>query len=63
MRANAAIYDRVRRAGGTLYPASALPVSHAQWRGHFGPAYEELRAAKWRYDPEGVLTPGYTLFA
>ena len=63
VRANAAIYDRVRRAGGTLYPASALPVSHAQWRDHFGPAYEELRTAKWRHDPEGVLTPGYTLFA
>jgi FAD/FMN-containing dehydrogenase len=56
---NRAIYERVRRAGGTLYPVSALPMSTEDWRLHFGSAYDSLAEAKRRYDPRGVLTPGY----
>ena len=41
------IYHRVRDAGGTLYPASAaFPLSPAEWRDHFGPAFGLLREAK-----------------
>jgi hypothetical protein len=37
--ANKATYGRVKAAGGTLYPVSALPLSKSEWRDHFGPAF------------------------
>jgi FAD/FMN-containing dehydrogenase len=61
--ANRAVYDRIRAAGGTLYPASAFPMSVDDWRHHFGPAFGLLQAAKQRFDPDLVLTPGYEIFA
>jgi cytokinin dehydrogenase len=60
--ANRAVYERVRAAGGTLYPASALPMSPEDWRDHFGPAFDRLRDAKQAFDPDHVLTPGYEVF-
>jgi cytokinin dehydrogenase len=60
--ANREVYERVRAAGGTLYPPSALPMSPEDWRGHFGPAFDRLRDAKKEFDPDGVLTPGYEVF-
>ena len=60
--ANKAAYQRVRDAGGTLYPVSAFPLSRDQWRQHFGSAFRRLDDAKRRFDPGKVLTPGYELF-
>lgn len=60
--ANRAVHDRVRAAGGTLYPVSALPMSRADWRAHFGPAFQQLEDAKREHDPDHVLTPGYQVF-
>jgi cytokinin dehydrogenase len=57
--ANRATYERVGATGGTLYPVSAFPMSHNDWRRHFGPAFQRLREAKRTYDPSNVLTPGY----
>ena len=63
VEANRTIYQRVRDAGGTLYPASAaFPLSPAEWRDHFGPAYGLLRETKERFDPDMLLTPGYGIF-
>jgi cytokinin dehydrogenase len=62
VKANRTIYERVRSAGGTLYPVSALPMSGDDWRRHFGPVWPRLRDAKWTFDPENVLTPGYEVF-
>jgi FAD/FMN-containing dehydrogenase len=59
---NAALYARIRDAGGTLYPVSAFPMSRGDWRRHFGPEFARLRAAKRAYDPDAVLTPGYEVF-
>jgi FAD/FMN-containing dehydrogenase len=59
---NRAAYERIRDAGGALYPVSAFPMSADDWRRHFGPAYERLRDAKARFDPSNVLTPGYEVF-
>jgi cytokinin dehydrogenase len=60
--ANRDVYERIRDAGGTLYPASALPMSGADWRDHFGPAFDRFGAAKEEFDPGHVLTPGYEVF-
>ena len=60
--ANRAAYERVRDAGGTLYPVSAFPMSPADWRRHFGAAFDQLSHAKHEYDPGHVLTPGYEVF-
>ena len=61
--ANRAVYDRVRAAGGTLYPASvAIPMSVDDWEQHFWPAFAPFRQAKATYDPDHVLTPGYEVF-
>ena len=62
VEANRAIYDRLRDAGGVLYPVSAFPMSHRDWRRHFGDTWNELRRAKRRSDPRRVLTPGYDVF-
>ena len=62
MAANRAVYARIRDAGGTLYPVSALPMSRDEWRRHFGPAFARLSAAKRKFDPGNVLTPGYPVF-
>jgi FAD/FMN-containing dehydrogenase len=60
--ANKAGYGRVKAAGGTLYPVSAFPMSKGDWRDHFGSAFGQLKAAKLRYDPDAILTPGYEIF-
>jgi hypothetical protein len=60
--ANRDAYERVRDAGGTLYPVSAFPMSPADWRGHFGAAFGPLAEAKDEHDPGRVLTPGYEVF-
>jgi FAD/FMN-containing dehydrogenase len=59
---NKQIYGRVKAAGGTLYPVSALPMSKGDWRAHFGSAFGRLDNAKRRYDPSDVMTPGYEVF-
>jgi len=62
VEANKAIYQRVREAGGTLYPVSAFPMDKAKWREHFGDTFDGFEEAKRRYDPGHVLTPGYDIF-
>lgn len=59
---NRAAYDRIRAAGGMLYPVSALAMSSQDWVDHFGPRWPLLREARHRHDPGGILTPGYDLF-
>ncbi|MEV5966999.1 FAD-binding protein [Kribbella sp. NPDC051952] len=60
--ANRTAYGRIKAAGGTLYPVSAFPLSQHEWRDHFGPAFDQLDAAKRQYDPYAILNPGYDLF-
>jgi FAD/FMN-containing dehydrogenase len=61
--ANRALYERARTVGGVLHPVSALPMTPADWRCHFGPNWPELVRAKDRYDPQHILTRGYGLWA
>jgi cytokinin dehydrogenase len=61
VNANQAIYRRVKAAGGTLYPVSAVPLDRHEWRDHFGPVFAQLDAAKQKFDPRNTLTPGYEI--
>lgn len=63
VKANRIVYERVRSAGGTLNPVSALPMSARDWREHLGTEWDRLAAAKDAYDPRHTLTPGYEIFA
>ncbi|EWC61311.1 putative oxidoreductase [Actinokineospora spheciospongiae] len=60
---NRRLYDRAVAMGGKRYLVGAIPgMTRAQWRRHFGPAWDGLLAAKRRYDPDHVLTPGQGFF-
>ncbi|WP_158075666.1 FAD-binding protein [Actinokineospora bangkokensis] len=59
---NRELYEVVVRAGGTLYPVSALPLSAAEWAAHYGDAMAGFAAARAEFDPDGILTPGYEVF-
>ena len=59
---NRVLYERIRSAGGILYPVSAFPMSTNDWKEHFGPKWPLLVEAKRRYDPHMTLTPGYNAF-
>lgn len=61
--ANRALYERALAVGGVLHPVSALPMTPADWRDHFGPVWQDLARAKDRHDPHRVLTRGYGLWA
>ena len=54
-------YERIRDAGGIQYPVGALPMSHGDWKHHFGPSWARLAEIKQRHDPGNSLTPGYNI--
>lgn len=61
--ANLAIIARVTALGGKAYPPYAPYFTRAVWQEHYGPAtWRRLVAAKRRFDPRGVLTPGPGVF-
>lgn len=51
-----------QRYGGVWYPIGSLRFGRRDWGDHFGDAWPDFRAAKRRYDPDGVLTPGPGIF-
>jgi FAD/FMN-containing dehydrogenase len=55
-------YNAAVAVGGTHYPVSAIPLTPADWRAHYGRAWPSFRAAKRRYDPQNVLAPGQGIF-
>ena len=59
---NRTFYDRIRRAGGLLYPVTAMAMSKDDWKAHFGPSCSLLSSAKTKYDPQHIFTPGYEIF-
>ncbi len=61
--ANRALFEQLRDLGGFQYPIGSIPMTPADWRAHFGPVWPFFAAAKRRYDPRGILTPGQGIFA
>jgi FAD/FMN-containing dehydrogenase len=62
LTANRDLYLRVKRLGGTQYPVGSIPMTAADWRAQYGDAWPAFVAAKHRYDPHGILTPGQGVF-
>jgi cytokinin dehydrogenase len=59
---NRTLYERARDMGGYRLTSSAVPMSQADWKLHYGPAWQTVQAAKSKYDPKSVLTPGHGIF-
>lgn len=56
---NEVIYARGLEVGAVRYLPDTPPETDAFWAGHFGPAWERVRALKRRYDPSGIFTASF----
>jgi cytokinin dehydrogenase len=45
--------------GGKRYLSGYVEFDEEDWRAHFGPEWGFFQAAKRRYDPDGILNPGF----
>src|SRR3954470_19621133 len=59
---NRTLYERARDIGGDRMTSSAVSMTQADWVRHYGPSWPMLEAAKKKYDPKNVLTPGHGMF-
>jgi cytokinin dehydrogenase len=59
---NRALYERARDMGGYRMTSSAVEMSQDDWKRHYGPAWQIVEAAKTKFDPKNVLTPGHGMF-
>ena len=59
------LFEKMRAVGGKCYIAhSSVPFPPTGWEDHFGPdTWKRLAAAKRKFDPNHVLTPGPGIFA
>jgi cytokinin dehydrogenase len=62
LKDNRLLFDRARDLGGYQYPIGSIPMTPPDWVQHFGSAWPFLAAARRRYDPNGILTPGQGIF-
>jgi FAD/FMN-containing dehydrogenase len=62
LKDNRALFERARDLGSYQYPIGSIPMTPPDWVQHFGPAWPFLVAARRRYDPNGILTPGQGIF-
>jgi len=59
---NRTLYERARDIGGYRMTSSAVAMSQDDWKRHYGPAWQTVQAAKTKFDPKNVLTPGHGIF-
>jgi cytokinin dehydrogenase len=59
---NRTLYGRARDLGGYRMTSSAVAMSQDDWKRHYGPAWQIVQAAKTKFDPKNVLTPGHGMF-
>jgi FAD/FMN-containing dehydrogenase len=59
---NRNLFEQARKLGGYAYPVGSIPMTQRDWRQHFGPQWPAFAAARRRYDPAGILTPGQGIF-
>jgi FAD/FMN-containing dehydrogenase len=64
LAANAKFLQRALSRGAKRYPPYGGVASVTEWRAHYGESlYRRFAAAKLKYDPRGLLTPGPRVFA
>jgi cytokinin dehydrogenase len=60
---NRAVLERMRAIGGKRYTPYSTYLAPADWKEHFGAeVWRRLVAAKKKFDPNRVLTPGPNIF-
>jgi cytokinin dehydrogenase len=59
---NRVLFEKARDVGATRYPIGSLTFDHADWVRQYGDAWFRFAAAKRRYDPSRILTPGPGIF-
>ena len=59
---NRMLYERAREMGGYRMTSSAVAMSQDDWKQHYGSVWPTLEAAKVKFDPKNVLTPGHGMF-
>jgi cytokinin dehydrogenase len=59
---NRTLFEKARALGGTRYPIGSVEFSHQDWRIQYGEVWEFFKAAKHRFDPDLVLSPGPGIF-
>ena len=63
LAANQKLVTRLLAIGGKVYPPYAPVLTQEQWRQHYGSTiWQRFAAAKKRFDPNNVLTPGAGVF-
>ena len=63
LASNRTLVVRARASGGKIYPPYAPVPTRAEWQEHYGPdTWVRFAAAKKRFDPNNVLTPGAGIF-
>ncbi len=55
--------DMSMAAGGKRYLSGFIEFDGPRWRQHFGPRWDEIRALKKTFDPDGILNPGFIDYA
>ncbi len=55
---NRALYERVRAAGGVLYPVSGFPLSPVDWQEHFGDLWPTRHGGRMRCGYGPPTPPG-----
>jgi len=49
--------------GGKRYLSGWINFDHAAWKAHYGEKWAAVVAAKQKYDPHGILNPGFVKYA
>ncbi|MCA9415536.1 MAG: hypothetical protein KC917_04670, partial [Candidatus Omnitrophica bacterium] len=44
------------------YLSGYVNFTHEKWKQHFGEKWEAVSAGKKKYDPKGLLNPGFILY-
>ena len=51
--------DAALQAGGKRYLSGYIKFNVERWKAHYGPAWAPLNELRRRYDPDGILNPGF----
>jgi FAD/FMN-containing dehydrogenase len=58
---NQKLLEECVAVGGGVYPIGAVPRGPKNWERQY-PRWKQLRSAKTKFDPDGIMTPGHNLF-